>query len=99
MTDVEPPVIVDGDLVVECDGGDCEEQTEIPVEIDAVDASGDDWTVTFIRTGDGTLGVYESYCPEHRIDAEIEALADESNKLAESVMKTMRATKHIRDNQ
>lgn len=79
MTDdgvpVDPPVIVDGELVVECTA--CHRRQALGTDIDAVetDTDGSDWTIEFTPTGDGRLAILEAYCPNHGVRQEIDDLA------------------------
>ena len=88
-SDPDPPYIKDGELVVECETSGCGRKTTVGTDVDSTvsTADTDTWRVSFIPTADGRLEVDEVECPEHRIEDEIDALAEEQQNLSKSQSK------------
>lgn len=87
---VEPPVMKDGELLVRCQSSGCNRTTSVGTDIDAVVSSDDGtgWRVTFVPTADGRLEVDEVECPKHRVDDEIDDLAEAQAEYAKSLAQT-----------
>lgn len=94
---VEPPVMQDGDLVVRCSYGGCNDTTTVGTDIDAVESSDDGsaWRISFVPTADGRLEVDTAECPEHRTGAAIDDLAEAQRDFAKEFAKTTKVADKI----
>lgn len=91
--DVDPPVLVDGELVVECEHSECNRRTAVGTDVDAVEADVDDgdWKVRFVPTDDGRLALDGAECHEHRTDKAIDRLEQTQRKTIEKIANRTRA--------
>lgn len=102
MTDkppVEPPVLVEDELAVECSNSNCDSHTTVATEIDgrSGEPGPDDWTLT-LTTDDGVLVVHEAYCPEHRLGTAIDDLAETQREFTSSFVQTYKQVDEMAPN-
>jgi len=96
MTDIDPPVLTDDGLMIQCDHTGCHETTTIGTDVDAsVSNKRDGWRVSFQPTADGRLELDGVECPEHRVDSMIDELAAEQSDLATGISESLEVARKI----
>jgi len=99
MSDIDLPVLVEGDLKVRCEYSGCNATTTVNPTVDAKQSadSGDRWAITFVPNAAGTLEVDSAQCPKHRITNAIDDAVAAQQQFGEEFAKTMNVVEKLNE--